>query len=132
VRIALVTHGSRKRWFGAVASLAAVYALVLNVVLSSLILASISPAAQAAGFELCLTHPDLAASPDNTGKTTGAPAVHCPVCVGTHAPGAPPASVTFSVSRVAIAIAPIAAPDDRIVARAATSDHRARAPPQLS
>ena len=65
-----MTHVSRKRWFGAVASLAAAYALVLNVVLSSLLLAAISPTAQAAGFELCLTHPDLAASPDDTGKTT--------------------------------------------------------------
>lgn len=126
-----MTQVSRKRWFGAVASLAAVYALVLNVVLSSLLLASISPAAQAAGFELCLTHPDLAASPDGSGKTT-APAVHCPLCVGTHAPGAPPAIATFSISRVAIAIAPIATPDDRVVAAQATSDHRARAPPQLS
>jgi hypothetical protein len=112
--------------------LAAAYALVLNVVLSSLLLAAISPTAQAAGFELCLTHPDLAASPDDTGKTSGAPAVHCPVCVGTHAPGAPPASATFLVSRIAIAIAPVAALDDRIVAEAATSDHRARAPPRLS
>ncbi|UGV25175.1 hypothetical protein E0H22_05475 [Rhodopseudomonas boonkerdii] len=127
-----MTHGSRKRWFGAVASLAAVYALVLNVVLSSLILASISPAAQAAGLELCLTHPDLAASPGTDGKTTGAPAVHCPACVGTHAPGTPPTSVTFSISRIAIAMAPIVAHNDRIVARTATSDHRARAPPQLS
>jgi hypothetical protein len=127
-----VTHVSRKRWFGAVASLAAAYALVLNVVLSSLLLAAISPTAQAAGFELCLTHPDLAASPDDAGKTSGAPAVHCPICVGTHAPGAPPASATFLVSRIAIAIAPVAALDDRIVATAATSDHRARAPPRLS
>jgi hypothetical protein len=112
--------------------LAAAYALVLNVVLSSLLLAAISPTAQAAGFELCLTHPDLAASPDDTGKTSGAPAVHCPVCVGTQAPGAPPASATFLVSRIAVAIAPVAALDDRIVAEAATSDHRARAPPRLS
>jgi len=125
-------HGSRKRWFGAVASLAAVYALVLNVVLSSLILAAIPPAAQAAGFELCLTHPDLAAAPDNNGKTTGAPAVHCPICVGTHAPGAPPVAATFHVSRIAIAIAPTTITNDRIVAEQAASDRRARAPPQLS
>ncbi|QUS41752.1 hypothetical protein RPMA_25040 [Tardiphaga alba] len=114
------------------ASLAAVYALVLNVVLSSLILASVSPAAQAAGFELCLTHPDLAVSLDDNGKTTGAPAVHCPACLGTHAPGAPPAIATFAITRIAIAITPFTAPDDRIVAERATSDHRARAPPQLS
>jgi hypothetical protein len=126
-----VTHGSRKGWFGAVASLAAVYALVLNVVLSSLLLASIPPAAQAAALELCLTHPDLAATPDGSGKTT-APAVHCPICVGTHAPGAPPSVAIISISRVAIAIAPIATPDARVVAKQAASDHRARAPPQLS
>jgi hypothetical protein len=127
-----VTYGSRKRWFGAVASMAAVYALVLNVVLSSLVLASISPAAQAAGFELCLAHPDQAASPDDNSGPTRAPMVHCPVCVGTHAPGAPPTIAAFHVSRIAVAIVPVAAPDERIVAEPANSDHRARAPPQLS
>ncbi len=127
-----MTYGSRKRWFGAVACLAAVYALALNVVLSSLILASVSPAAQAAGFEICFTHPDLAAAPDDRGKTTAPAAVHCPLCVGTHAPGAPPAIATFSVSRIAITMAPIATPGAHVVAVQATSDHRARAPPQLS
>jgi hypothetical protein len=127
-----VTHGSRKRWFGAVASLAAAYALVLNVVLSSLVLAAVPPAAQVAGFELCLAHPDLAASPDDGSKSTGAPAVHCPLCIGTHAPGAPPTIATFSVSRIAIAIAPAKVPDDRIITAQTTTDHRARAPPQLS
>ena len=126
-----MTHGSRKGWIGAVASFAAVYALVLNVVLSSLVLASIPPAAQAAALELCLTHPDLAASPDGSGKTT-APGVHCPLCVGTHAPGAPPSVTNVSISRIAVAIAPIATPDARIVAEQAISNHRARAPPQLS
>ncbi|WP_158005634.1 DUF2946 family protein [Tardiphaga robiniae] len=125
-------HFSRKRWFGGVASLAAAYALVLNVILSSMLLAAISPADAAAGYQICHNNPDSAATQDDVGKTTGKPAAHCPLCTGSHAPGAPPAQTAFVTSRIAIAIAPVAAPDDRIVATVATSDHRARAPPRLS
>lgn len=127
-----MTQILRKRRFGAVASLAAAYALVLHVVLSSLMLAAASPAAQAAGLELCLAHPDLVASTDDAGKTTGAPVAHCPICIAAHAPGAPPAAATFAVVRIAQVIAPVAATDDRIIAGAITTDHRARAPPHLN
>jgi cytochrome c5 len=112
--------------------LAAAYALVLNVVLSSLLLAAISPADAAAGYQICHNNPDLAATQDDGGKTTGTPGAHCPLCTGTHAPGAPPAQTAFVTSRIAIAITPVAASDDRIVTETATSDHRARAPPRPS
>lgn len=123
---------SRKRWFGAVASLAAAYVLVLNVVLSSLLLAAISPADAATGYQICHNNPDGIATPDDAGKTTGKPAAHCPLCTGSHAPGAPPAQTVFIATRIALAIALIATPDDAFVAAPATSDHRARAPPRLS
>jgi hypothetical protein len=125
-------HLSRKRWFGAVASLAAAYALVLNVVFSSMLLASVSPAAAAAGFEICANNPDLAAAHGDDGKTTGKIAVHCPICVGQHAPGAPPSHEPHFASRFAVAIAPVLAPDVVSVARPANADHQARAPPRLS
>ncbi len=126
-----MTH-LRKRRFGAVASLAAAYALVLNVILSSLLLASVSPAAYAAGIEICANNPDVAAAHDDAGKTTGKPSVHCPVCVGHHAAGAPPAPMASLASRIAIATAPVLAPDDAVVTHRAGADHQARAPPRLS
>ena len=118
---------SRRRWFGTVASLAAAYALVLNVILSSLLLASVSPALYAAGFEICAVNPDHG----DAGKSPGQVAVHCPVCVFAHAPGAPPQPTEFLTSRIAITIAPTVAREAAVIARLAATDHQARAPPRL-
>ncbi|MET0970578.1 MAG: DUF2946 family protein [Tardiphaga sp.] len=130
-----MTHLSRKRWFGAVASLAAAYALVLNVVLSGMLLAAMSPTAIAAGYLICHNNPDLAAQTDDgrdTSKDTGKPAVHCPVCLGSHAPGAPPEVVAFDTMRIAIVRAPEVAADAAPISAFAPADHRVRAPPRLS
>ena len=118
---------TRKSLFGTVASMAAAYALVLNVILSSLLLASVSPAAYAAGLEICAVNPDH----NDAGKSSGQTAVHCPVCVFSHAPGAPPQPTLFAVSRIAIAISPAFAHEAAIVARLTATDHQARAPPAL-
>ena len=118
-------HSHRRR-FGTVASLAAAYALVLNVILSSLLLASVSPALYAAGFEICV-NPDHG----DAGKSPGQVAVHCPVCVFAHAPGAPPQPTEFLTTRIAITIAPTIAREAAIIARLAATDHQARAPPRL-
>jgi hypothetical protein len=118
--------------FGGLASLVAAYALVFNVVLSSLVTASMSPAAFAASMEICANNPDIAAAHDDAGKTTGKPAVHCPVCVGSHAAGTPPPSGPSFAVRTAVVVAPDFAPAADVVADATTSSHRARAPPHLS
>jgi len=122
-----VKQHSRRRWFGTVASLAAAYALVLNVVLSSLLLASVSPAAYAAGFEICAVNPDHG----DAGQGSGQVAVHCPVCVFSHAPGAPPQPTLFLTSRIAVTVAPSFSRESAVVARLAATDHQARAPPRL-
>lgn len=106
--------------------MAAAYALVLNVILSSLLLASVSPALSAAGFEICAVNPDHG----DAGKSPGQVAVHCPVCVFAHA-GAPPQPTEFVTSRTAITIAPTIAREAAVIARLAATDHQARAPPQL-
>ena len=118
---------SRRRWFGTVASLAAAYALVLNVILSSLLLASVSPAAYAAGFEICAVSPDHG----DAGKSPGQVAVHCPICVFSHAPGAPPQPTQFLTTRIAVTIAPTVARGAAVIARLAATDHQARGPPRL-
>jgi hypothetical protein len=125
-------HLSRKRIVGAVASFVATYALVLNIVLSSMLLAAVSPVAIAAGFEICANNPDLAAAHDDAGKSTGKAVVHCPICVGTHAAGPPPPSGPSFALRIAAAVAPAFTPAASVVARDATSGHQARAPPRLS
>ena len=126
-------HLSRKRIWGAVASFVAAYALVLNIVLSSMVLASMSPVAAAAGLEICANNPDLAAAHDDAGKSTGKAAVHCPICVGSHhGAGALPLSGPSVVLRVATAIPPACLSHDPGIARIATSSHQPRAPPQLS
>jgi hypothetical protein len=112
--------------------LAAAYALVLNVVLSGMLLAAMSPTAIAAGLEICHNNPDLAATQDGGNRNTGKPAAHCPVCVGNHAPGAPPEFTHYLTSRIGVAIASAIAPDADFVTPPADADHQARAPPRLS
>ena len=107
--------------------MAAAYALVLNVILSSLLLASVSPAAYAAGLEICAVNPDHG----DAGKSSGQATLHCPVCVINHAPGAPPQPTTFHTARLAIIVAPTIARETVVVARLAATDHQARAPPRL-
>jgi hypothetical protein len=123
---------SYKRFAGLAAAWLAVYALVLNVMLSSALLASNPPAAYLAGHEICANSPDASAAFDDAGKPTGKAALHCPLCVGTHAPGVPPTNALFVVSRIAVAITPEIASDADHVERLAGYDHRARAPPRLS
>jgi hypothetical protein len=128
----VLKHLSRKRFVGAVASFVAAYALALNVVLSSMLLAAVSPAAAAAGFEICANNPDLAAAHDDAGKSTGKAVVHCPICVGNHAAGVlPPTGPSFAV-RIAVTSPPAFTPGGSVATRAATSSHQARAPPRLS
>jgi hypothetical protein len=123
---------SYRRTAGLGAAWIAALALVLNVLLSSALLASISPAAFAAGHELCLNSPDPAAAVDDASKTTGKSVMHCPICIGNHAPGVPPTTAVFTVSRVAVAIAQELTASADVVERLAGYDHRARAPPSLS
>ncbi|ABD90008.1 DUF2946 family protein [Rhodopseudomonas palustris] len=117
---------------GLTASFIAAYALVLNVVLSSLLLAALSPTAQVASAAICVTHPDQTTGVPGDDKPTGIAVVHCPACIGNHAPGAPPAIASFAITRIAVAIeAVVPAANDRRP-RQVAAGHRARAPPQLS
>jgi hypothetical protein len=122
----------RKKTLGIAASWLAAYALVLNVILSSALLASLSPTAFAAAHELCVNGGDAAAAQDDAGKAGKSATIRCPICVGNHASGALPPDVALLVSRVAVA-----APDQPLVVAAIvacdpTHDHQPRGPPQLS
>jgi hypothetical protein len=116
---------------GLAASWVAAYALLLNVVLSSMLLAAISPVAQAAGLEICISHPEPAGTPDND-KSAGRSIVHCPACVGNHAPGAPPTIASFAITQIAVEIEASSASEDDNRPRRTTFDHQARGPPPLT
>jgi hypothetical protein len=122
---------SRKRMVGLGASWIAAYTLVLNVMLSSMLLASMSPAAMAASMELCVNNPDVVAAQKDADKSNGKAAVHCPICVGNHIAGTPPPAGPSFVARVAVTTAQIPAPATDVTPRALTSGNRARAPPGL-
>ena len=123
---------ANKRLIGSAASLAAAYAFVLHVVLSSLIASAMSPAAYAAGMQICANNPDVAAAHDDAGKAGSKTTVHHQACVCHHAAGTPPPSGSYFAVRVAIASTPVFAPTVDIVAPVAISSHSARGPPHLS
>jgi hypothetical protein len=125
-----VTH-LRQKTLGIAASWLAAYALVLNVILSSALLASLSPTALVAAHELCVNGGDAAAAQGDAGKTGKQAAVHCPLCVSNHASGALPPVVAPLLSRVAVAISHQPAFDAAIVAFDPARDHQPRGPPQL-
>ena len=127
-----VTHVTGKRIVGIGAAWIAAYALVLNVILSSILLATLSPVAFAAGHAICVNSADAGAVRDDAGKNNEAPSIRCPVCVGIHAAGAlppPPGPIFFD--RTALPISQAFAFDAALVERKKTSDHQARGPPLL-
>jgi hypothetical protein len=121
----------RKRGIGVWTSWAAAYALVINVILSSALLATL-PVTPAAGHEICLASVDLGAPRNDAGQPIKKSAFHCPICVGNHIAAAPPPSASALHIRVANAIAPDFAVSAGFIARAHAQDHQARAPPRLT
>lgn len=116
---------------GMCAAGAAAYALVLNVILSSFLLAALSPAAAAAGYEICANSADLHAVRDDAGKTDKRTVVRCPICVGHHAGIAllPPSPI--SADRIALATPLRFEFTQRDLEFSRTHDHQPRGPPAL-
>lgn len=117
---------------GRAAAFVAAYALVLNVILSSLLVASISPAAAAAGQILCINSTDADAAHDDAGKSGRGGAIHCPLCVGHHVTGALPPRELALGARLSVVVTTIRAFETRFVARFRSYDHQSRGPPALS
>lgn len=126
-----MSYLAKKRWTGTFASLAAAYALVLHVVLSSFAMAAMSPAAAASGGEICISHVDAVLADADTGKVKGKPVVRCPLCVGSHASAMPPGQQAVALLRFAIAVDRQALEPAGIRVAAATSTHPARGPPHV-
>ncbi len=123
---------TRIRSAGRWAAFVAAYALVFNVVLTSALLATISPTQANAAHELCLTGGP--AVPDADGNTdSGKPIVRCPLCLSSAVAMAdqPPQTPALAI-RIALRVLFEAPGHDHVVVRFAESDHRPRGPPHLS
>ena len=123
---------ARIRSIGRWAAFVAAYVLVFNVVLTSTLLATISPTKADAAHELCLNGGP--AVPDADGSTdSGKPIVRCPLCLSSAAAMAdqPPQTPALAI-RIALRILFEAPSHDHVVVRFAESDHQPRGPPHLS
>jgi len=128
-----VKHASRKRIIGIGVAWLAAYALVLNVILSSVLhAAALSPLAPGAGHTLCANSADIGAVRDDAGKGDKRASVHCPLCVGNHSAAAlPPLPFPVLIERVPSQTALVVGASDVFVALAKFSDNQARGPPGL-
>ena len=127
-----MTGFAYKRRVGWGAACVAAYALVFNVILSSMLVASISPLAGAAAQELCISSDNGDAArtdADNHGKRTN---VHCPLCVGHHVSGALPPPQPTLTDRIPLPASAVYSFRQRIVAYARSFDHLSRGPPALT
>lgn len=123
---------TRIRSIGRWAAFIAVYALVFNVVLTSTLLATISPSKASAIHELCLNGGPGVPDADGTGDA-GKPIVRCPLCLSSAVATAdqPPQTPALAI-RIALRILFEAPSHDHVVVRFAESDHQPRGPPHLS
>lgn len=123
---------ARIRTIGRWAAFAAAYALVFNVILTSALLASVSPLKFNALHELCLNGASSPSSTDGNGDP-GKPIVRCPLCLSGVAAMAdqPPQTPALAI-RIALRILFEPARHEDGVARFAVLDHQPRGPPHLS
>ena len=128
-----VKYASRKRMIGIGVAWLAAYALVLNVILSSVLhAAALSPLTWAGGHILCANSADISVVRDDAGKSDKRAPAHCPLCVSNHSTAAlPPPPFPVLLERVPSRTQSVVASGDIFVALARFSDHQARGPPGL-
>lgn len=115
------------RWVAFVA----VYALAFNVILTSTLLASVSPLKVNTAHEFCLNG---SSGPSGTdGSTDGKPIIRCPLCLSGAAATAdqPPQTPALAI-RIALDLSFEIVRHDDVIARAPPTDHQPRGPPYLS
>lgn len=126
----------RNRRLGRWTALVAAYAFVLNALVATALLASVSPAKSLSGLELCVSSLDTAhpfADQDGQDKATKRAAIHCQLCLQLAAPATlpPPTGVSLPLP-VAVNLGDQPIADIPSLAQAAPSNHQARGPPHLT
>ncbi|MEH2508750.1 hypothetical protein V1291_000104 [Nitrobacteraceae bacterium AZCC 1564] len=126
-----MTLSSRIKKIGRLAALVAAYALVFNLMLTSTLLASISPLKLNALHELCLNGSSSGQATDDSGNPAK-PIIHCPLCVsGAAMADLPPPPPALAI-RIAFNIFYEAPPTQPFVAPLTVDDHQPRGPPHLA
>ncbi|MCP3400196.1 DUF2946 family protein [Bradyrhizobium sp. CCGB20] len=120
-----------KRRIGCGAAFIAAYALLFNLILSSILAAGVSPAAVAAAHELCSSSGNLDAGRTGTDKNGKKLAIHCPSCAGHHTPTALPSPQAALADRRYVELVIAVAFEARFVAAFRSHDHQSRGPPFL-
>ena len=125
-----VIFTSRIKRIGRFAAWAAAYALVFNVMLTSALLAAVSPLKFNALHELCLNGSSAASDTDG-GNGDSKPVIRCPLCVsGATAIDLPPQSPALAI-RIALQVLFEPARHDDGIPLFAATDHQPRGPPHL-
>lgn len=75
----------------------AAYALVLNALLATSLLAATPAGKSLSGFELCTAVTDTASEVDHTDSATKRAAIHCQICLQHAAPAALPPPVPIAL-----------------------------------
>jgi len=118
---------ARIKRLGRFAAWAAAYALVFNVMLTSALLATVSPAKFNALHELCLNGGSLPSTDGSTDKAK--PVIRCPLCTSAMAAiDAPPQSPALAI-RIALHAEFEQARLETIAPRLVSTDHQPRGPP---
>lgn len=116
---------------GCFAALTAAYALVFNMVLTSALLATISPLNFNALQQLCLNSGFATSNPGGD-EDSNKPIPHCPLCViNSSTADLPPQTPTVAI-RIAFRILFEPVLHDHFVVRFANSAHHPRGPPHIS
>jgi hypothetical protein len=101
------------------------------MMLTSALLASISPLQLNALDALCLNSGQTTSDPVEGGTDRAPPLVRCLLCLSPTASALPPEAPAITV-RVGGSVPIYAAHHEMFIARPETSDHQARGPPRLS
>lgn len=114
---------------GAWAAWAAAYALVINAVLASSLLAAMPAAAFGNVAVLCVAHPDSAAGTATDGGTTARAVHHCKLCLPGSTVALPPPAAPEASARIAVAQPQHFAFETRLKAYARFDLYHPRGPP---
>jgi hypothetical protein len=114
----------------------AAYAFVLNALVATALLASVSPAKSLSGLELCVSSLDtghLFADQDGQDKATKRAAVHCQLCLQFAQPATLPIPTGVGLPLpIAVSLDTQPVTDVALPAQAPPNDHRPRGPPHLT
>ncbi|MCK1326356.1 hypothetical protein IVA94_36945 [Bradyrhizobium sp. 156] len=126
-----MTRFVHRRRIGCGAAFVAAYALLFNLILSSILAAGVSPAAAAVVHELCSSGGNSDAGRTDADKSRKKLAIDCPSCVGHHTPTALPSPQATVADRRYVEVVIAFALEAQFAAPFRSHDYQSRGPPFL-